>query len=406
MSNKKDNEQNISLKFKDNSKEIVFDISKNIVFYGLNGHGKTRVLKTIDLLVQLCKEKSLENSISIVRELNLEHLKIDGIDYNDIFNVTRRIEIEQNRNFKKQFNKNKDVFSIYELKLNEFNLNLGEFSDSIPRVLSNRMTILARNAPSKNISKYLDNRFLDKWLRDTYRTLRELNQFFDEIDSLLGEDIRELILLNRDLYHLIIRDSFKSIHIENEKYKKEMISKKDEIIKHLAIKNVIFISSELPKLDSIEKYIVREYTLVKDILFSSLYNQTTDSGIIQASERINSIHSKNDTLNKFMKRYSNIRMNITEEGELLFYKQGLAIEYFKLSSGEQRIIYLFITIIFNDADIYLIDEPEISLSLDYQNKIVSDLFKLTEGKTLMIATHAPFVYEDFQKLPNSTNIEI
>ena len=268
------------------------------------------------------------------------------------------------------------------------------------------MTILARNAPSKNISKYLDNRFLDKWLRDTYRTLRELNQFFDEIDSLLGEDIRELILLNRDLYHLIIRDSFKSIHIENEKYKKEMISKKDEIIKHLAIKNVIFISSELPKLDSIEKYIVREYTLVKDILFSSLYNQTTDSGIIQASERINSIHSKKDTLNKFMKRYSNIRMNITEEGELLFYKQGLAIEYFKLSSGEQRIIYLFITIIFNDADIYLIDEPEISLSLDYQNKIVSDLFKLTEGKTLMIATHAPFVYEDFQKLPNSTNIEI
>lgn len=100
--NKEVTKQIINLKFRDNEKEIKFDISKNIVFYGLNGHGKTRVLKTIDLLIKLCKEKSIENSINIIKELNLEHLEIDGLDYNELFNLTQEIEIEQNSKLKKK----------------------------------------------------------------------------------------------------------------------------------------------------------------------------------------------------------------------------------------------------------------------------------------------------------------
>ena len=91
FSNHKASIENVWLKFRDNEKEIKFDISKNIVFYGLNGHGKTRVLKTIDLLIKLCKEKSIENSINIIKELNLEHLEIDGLDYNELFNLTQEI---------------------------------------------------------------------------------------------------------------------------------------------------------------------------------------------------------------------------------------------------------------------------------------------------------------------------
>ena len=42
----------------------------------------------------------------------------------------------------------------------------------------------------------------------------------------------------------------------------------------------------------------------------------------------------------------------------------------------------------------LIDEPEISLSINYQSKIITDLVELGNKKILMMATHAPYIYQD------------
>ncbi|MCT1181489.1 ATP-binding protein [Lactococcus lactis] len=404
-------EQIINLKFKDNSKYITFDISKNIVFYGLNGHGKTRVLKTIDSLIELCKESSIENSINIVNELNLEHLKIDGVDHKDLFNITQKIEEEQNKIIEKQFKKYEELFDLYRNNLSDFQHKILRISDSIPRILLKRLERLTVvEYPNKsNLQK------LEFWLKDTYRCLREIARVI-ELDkedfrdrlmfNIIEEDLNILLEINRKLHFSIFKTIDYSNYRNSKIHQEEMLSKKNNIITHLAIKDVIFISSENPNLDKIEQDINKKYTEAKESLFLSVYKGNSYNEYDNAINTIKSINSKKHKINEVIKKYADIKLFITENGNFIFNKRDSEIEYSKLSSGERRIIYLIMTIIFNDVDIYLVDEPEISLSLDYQNKIVNDLYQLTKNKTLMIATHAPFIYKDFQLLPNSINIEI
>lgn len=404
-------EQIINLKFKDNSKDITFDISKNIVFYGLNGHGKTRVLKTIDSLIELCKESSIENSINIVNELNLEHLKIDDVDHKELFNLTQKIENEQNRVIERQFKKYEALFDLYRYNLSDFQSTIFRISDSIPRILVKRLERLT----VVNFSNKSNLHRLEMWLRDTNRCLREIakviildkEDFNDRLKfSNIEEILNSLLDLNRKLYFSIFKDIDHTNFKINKKHQEEMLSKKNNIIKHLSIKDVIFISSENPNLDKIEQDVNKKYIEAKESLFLSVFNKSTSDKFHKAVDTIKLIDYKKHKVNDTIKKYADIKLSITENGDFIFSKKDSEIEYSKLSSGERRIIYLIMTIIFNDVDIYLVDEPEISLSLDYQNKIVNDLYQLTKNKTLMIATHAPFIYKDFQLLPNSINIEI
>jgi predicted ATP-binding protein involved in virulence len=77
-------------------------------------------------------------------------------------------------------------------------------------------------------------------------------------------------------------------------------------------------------------------------------------------------------------------------------KNTISLE--SLSSGEQHELYLFASLIFydNPADILFIDEPEISLHIEWQTSFVSDLLKIKKlaNTQIMIATHSPSILGD------------
>lgn len=87
---------------------------------------------------------------------------------------------------------------------------------------------------------------------------------------------------------------------------------------------------------------------------------------------------------------------VVQSGRLKMKKNSEEIGFDKLSSGEKRIIKLFLSVVFEDANIYLIDEPEISLSLNFQSKLINDLISLCEakGSRMVLATHAPYIFRD------------
>lgn len=70
----------------------------------------------------------------------------------------------------------------------------------------------------------------------------------------------------------------------------------------------------------------------------------------------------------------------------------------KLSSGEQNELVLFYKLIFNSqkGDMILIDEPELSLHISWQNEFISDLKDVTaiNEVTVIIATHSPDIIND------------
>lgn len=70
----------------------------------------------------------------------------------------------------------------------------------------------------------------------------------------------------------------------------------------------------------------------------------------------------------------------------------------KLSSGEQNELVLFYKLIFQagKGDMILIDEPELSLHISWQNKFIQDLKEVTSinDVSIIIATHSPDIIDE------------
>ena len=65
-----------------------------------------------------------------------------------------------------------------------------------------------------------------------------------------------------------------------------------------------------------------------------------------------------------------------------------------MSSGEKQLISLFATLLLSKKDNYLIvvDEPELSLSVLWQERLIEDIISIEFCKSLVAVTHSPFIY--------------
>lgn len=78
--------------------------------------------------------------------------------------------------------------------------------------------------------------------------------------------------------------------------------------------------------------------------------------------------------------------------ELQIVAKGKPLELGNLSSGEKQLISLFANIIFSERATFLIfDEPELSLSIFWQQKLLKELTPLLEG--LLVATHSTYIFK-------------
>lgn len=70
---------------------------------------------------------------------------------------------------------------------------------------------------------------------------------------------------------------------------------------------------------------------------------------------------------------------------------GETIPWYMLSRGEKTLIYLFLTVfLYKDKhDVFLLDEPEISLHVSWQHNLLKDLSDIAKDKSFIVATHSP-----------------
>lgn len=109
-------------------------------------------------------------------------------------------------------------------------------------------------------------------------------------------------------------------------------------------------------------------------------------------------------INIINKRFKHKRLLIDKERGFLFRSSVITdvdkniIPIEKLSSGEQNELVLFFELLFksNDKSLILIDEPEISLHISWQNCFIKDLKEITKINNIdvLIATHSPDIIAD------------
>ena len=72
-----------------------------------------------------------------------------------------------------------------------------------------------------------------------------------------------------------------------------------------------------------------------------------------------------------------------------------AIESNKLSAGEQQLLSFLCYNIFSENAAIFIDEPELSLHVDWQRLLLPALLEQGTGNQFFIATHSPFIYAKY-----------
>ena len=109
--------------------------------------------------------------------------------------------------------------------------------------------------------------------------------------------------------------------------------------------------------------------------------------------------AKNPSKEKYVEKEGEIYLTLTTDTEK-------KITFDRLSSGEkQLLILLFSTIVQNNQEcITFWDEPEISLHIEWQRKLIRVIRQLNPNMQLIIATHSPSIlFEGWEE--RALNIE-
>ncbi|NEQ71166.1 MAG: AAA family ATPase [Symploca sp. SIO2D2] len=116
----------------------------------------------------------------------------------------------------------------------------------------------------------------------------------------------------------------------------------------------------------------------------------------QQREKDKSINQFAIICNKYLNYKRIIYDEVNVEISILQTRNNSPIELKNLSSGEKQIISLFSKIYLESSKdfILLFDEPELSLSLEWQRMLLPDILKSGKCKLLLAATHSPFIFDN------------
>jgi len=119
------------------------------------------------------------------------------------------------------------------------------------------------------------------------------------------------------------------------------------------------------------------------------------------------IYNQHKHIDDAIKRFKDVCNKYLGDKEFRYNESTVAIEIFrintndivslnKLSSGEKQIVSLFskIYLEFSKNYIVLFDEPELSLSIEWQKQLLPDIIKSEKCKFLLSVTHSPFIFSN------------
>ncbi len=111
------------------------------------------------------------------------------------------------------------------------------------------------------------------------------------------------------------------------------------------------------------------------------------------NKRIRSFFETVDRL--FAKTQKKIQID-PNTNRLIFIDEGEVIPLYKLSSGEKQLMLILMRVFLMDEQpyIFLMDEPEISLHIEWQYKLFEEIRHLNPNCQIITSTHSPSLFGD------------
>ena len=84
---------------------------------------------------------------------------------------------------------------------------------------------------------------------------------------------------------------------------------------------------------------------------------------------------------------------VRTENEIRFTQIGEQLMPYQLSSGEKQVLIILLTVLVEDDQPYILfmDEPEVSLHIEWQKKLIDLILELNPNVQIILTTHSPAV---------------
>ncbi len=414
--------------------DLPFDKEVNI-YIGENGLGKTTILNSLYFL--------LSKNFTQLESIDFKKIEISFSSSNKSYFITKADLMSYNRTHTDRFSRYDD--ELIDMFLDDLNIS----SDVLFHLDEDTVNSLIRKiSVMQGIPPHIAEKYLYRYLR-THPDLenRHAKGDSDRVRSLvkaINENIREEVIYlptyrriendfsslrlgsgASDNAELLIRfgmsDVQKSIDSILNRIRGLAVQGYNELTGSLLEQYTRDSTLELENIYSIDLNIVK---IVMDRIGPQIKKRTKDNiiNLIESGkiydfqhayllnlllklvsnydlqkhydDRINSfVNTCNKYLNdkQFYYNPSNLTLEI-----LLNNRTKTPVKLTQLSSGEKQIVSLFSKLYLEseDKNIVIIDEPELSLSINWQQMLLPDIMRSQNCNFLLTVTHSPFIFEN------------
>ena len=244
--------------------------------------------------------------------------------------------------------------------------------------------------------KFASNLELDNML-DTIQKSAQKSIATEETDLVVFTVFKEKELNNNIVLKIYASERFGDINNENvsDVIKVHKISTFEQFINvnssheqhHLPDKIKTNLDFQLFELQ-------REYLSYQINLGKRVEQVFSESTVIDVKAKREEIYGKKEfftqTINQF---FAQTGKTITSDknNEIVFRQDDNIITPYQLSSGEKQILLILLSVLIQDNQPYILimDEPEISLHIDWQEHLIRVIRSLNENVQVILATHSP-----------------
>lgn len=170
----------------------------------------------------------------------------------------------------------------------------------------------------------------------------------------------------------------------------------DEAFPPHVLINTFDVSVDKSKLDTNESPLMLE---LRQLIYQTGGNSFNDyrlmatQSVDKAIEVNKRIHKLFDIINKFFENTGKA-IQIDSSNKLVFITENDIIDLNKLSAGEKQLLFILFKVFLMDEKPYilLMDEPEISMHLIWQQDLIQTIRTLNPNCQLIVATHSPSIF--------------
>jgi predicted ATPase len=399
--------------FKEKNRDVMLNFSDEpvTVIYGENGSGKTTLLKIIHAIFNKNEQYLIEENISEIelvyftdkKEEKKIHIKLNGkVNWGEnIKDLTTKSSI--------LFGVNRGVIQDNGIGISDSNIarRLRELRNEIDHSSSSKAKIIEyENLKNLHQRLLLENE--KKSILDRMLLENEKKSISDDdhiaVDFISIKEIENAIVKQFRAGQRAISDKVKNaffntisnavdIEIEKKNYDlppnfSERIDKERDVL--LSLVEKLDNSSLQSKLHNYLKNSKKTTEIQDSKIFRALLVNILEK-VEEESLELNSISQLIESFNDHL--YRNKKLIVKDEVAYIELSKGNEHSIDKLSSGERHLL-TFLTlflIIGRNKDFFIIDEPEISLNMKWQRKLMPLLSELSPNSQIIVATHSPSI---------------